>query len=300
MVAVVSPRPRGLILVLALLLARGTAVEGHGFLATPRSRNFVANEDGKWWAPPGEVHPKPESCPHCLNRGGVAAGACGIVDGYDYTSPLDSLGAPYTGAVQGAYAEGGLFDIEFVLTAHHKGHVELSLCADSASPTNECFDAHKAEFVEDLKYGAPPDPAHPERGYVAPNDGSVPADYSNAVPTSEGGGMHFKMRYRLPAGVSGERVLLRWHYVTGNSCSDVGYDSYAFPSPSWWSPQVAQCGPLDVTGNSGGEQFWNCADIRITQGESAACNTAGAAAAAARWRRRRRCCRDCPLSFGCT
>ena len=61
-----------------ILLLPARLVRGHGFLAEPRSRNFVANQDGKWWSPDdGVAYPRPESCPHCLNRGGTA-GACGV------------------------------------------------------------------------------------------------------------------------------------------------------------------------------------------------------------------------------
>ena len=72
------------------------------------------------------------------------------------------------------------------------------------------------------------------RGYIAPNDGSAGEASSNAVPASAGAGMPFKMRYRLPRGVSGDRCVLQWHYVTGNSCSSEDYADYAWPSPQWY------------------------------------------------------------------
>ena len=212
-----------------MLLLPARQVDAHGFLAEPRSRNFVAYQDGKWWSPDGEVYPKPESCPHCLNRGGTA-GACGIVGDNDYLYPKDTRGEPYVSPVQGVYEEGGLVDIEFTLTAHHKGHVELKACPDAAAPTQDCFDAHPAEFVTDLAYGAPPHPAYPIRGYIAPNDGSAGEMSSSNAAES---GMRFKMRYRLPRGVSGDRCVLQWHYVTGNSCSSEGYADYPWPSPQW-------------------------------------------------------------------
>ena len=56
------------------------AADAHGMMVLPRTRNVVAAQDGKWWVPPGAPStPRPESCPHCLNRGG-SVGACGVVE----------------------------------------------------------------------------------------------------------------------------------------------------------------------------------------------------------------------------
>ena len=40
-------------------------VHGHGHLTSPRSRNYYAKEEGKWWPADGNTTPKPESCSHC-------------------------------------------------------------------------------------------------------------------------------------------------------------------------------------------------------------------------------------------
>ena len=42
------------------------SIQGHGYLQTPRSRNFVANQDGKDFGG-GPNDPAIEYCPHCLN-----------------------------------------------------------------------------------------------------------------------------------------------------------------------------------------------------------------------------------------
>jgi len=51
--------------------------------------------------------------------------------------------------------------------------------------------------------------------------------------------------------------------MTGNSCRSEGYESY--PWPSGWNPSnTGPCpNPPDHTGNTGGEQFWNCVDLTI-------------------------------------
>merc|ERR1712232_161024 len=87
--------------------------------------------------------------------------------------------------------------------------------------------------------------------------------------------MGFEMRYKLPMGVTGDKVMLQWRYVTGNSCMSPGYcchddddyfDLYQNVS-SWKRANAALCTyPLDPTGATGTgkpELFWNCAEITI-------------------------------------
>ena len=88
------------------------------------------------------------------------------------------------------------------------------------------------------------DAAHPERGYVAPRamgnpnigDGQSPG----GMGTGEyGNAMDFRMKFRLPAGVSGDRCLIQWRYITGNSCEMPGYDQVAWPSQAWRNAGLA-------------------------------------------------------------
>merc|ERR1711933_526783 len=83
------------------------------------------------------------------------------------------------------------------------GHEDLFVCPDGSSSTQECLEANPLEYI-DSKHGAPRDVKYPGRGY-----------YSNEV--------EFEMRYKLPMGVTGDRVMLQWRYVTGNSCMSPGY-----------------------------------------------------------------------------
>lgn len=89
---------------------------------------------------------------------------------------------------------------------------------------------------------APKDPNFPERGYVNPNASQT------------------RMRFKLPQGLTGDLVLLQWHWVTGNSCRSAGYDDYPFPS-GWESSNMGPCPTYDNLSNIGAgqpEQFWNC------------------------------------------
>jgi hypothetical protein len=60
----------------------------------------------------------------------------------------------------------------------------------------------------------------------------------------------FRVRYRLPKGLRCKRCVVQWHYETGNSCTPRGMRALV--------PGLPRCDR-----STAGEQFWNCADIRI-------------------------------------
>jgi len=81
-------------------------------------------------------------------------------------------------------------------------------------------------------------------------------------------------------GVTGDKVMMQWRYVTGNSCMSPGYcchnddDYFEIYSnvSSWKRANTRLCDyPLDPTGATGTgkpELFWNCAEITILSGNS--------------------------------
>ncbi|KAL3774466.1 hypothetical protein ACHAWO_007615 [Cyclotella atomus] len=77
---------------------------------------------------------------------------------------------------------------------------------------------------------------------------------------------HHVMRhkYRLPAGLSGDLVLIQWHYVTGNSCKDVGDDTYNWPDGFYPGNPPTCSQPLPEDGRGVPEQFWNWAELKIS------------------------------------
>jgi hypothetical protein len=111
---------RSQILILSILSLFGYQVRGHGYLKTPRSRNYVADasQEGTWTSAPGV--PKAESCPHCLNRK-EAHKVCGKTQTMDYDDWNDSQGNPMSWASQGVYEAGDLFTVESYLSANHAG-----------------------------------------------------------------------------------------------------------------------------------------------------------------------------------
>ena len=209
--------------------------DAHGYLKSPRSRNYVANRDGKW-SGGTTSDPKIETCPHCLNQGGI----CGTTGNNNYNTPLNTFGDPMPVNIQGTFQQGQEIELTSVITAHHKGHFEYKACPIQPGevPTQACFDAYPLEFVEDKIYNAPKDTNYPERAYI---------------PES---GNDFTHTFKLPANLSGDLVLIQWVYVTANSCLPPGYHDYPFP-PGFPTRSAGNCG------SSLGEQFWNCAEVRI-------------------------------------
>jgi len=239
-----------------------SSVLGHGLLLLPRSRNTVAEEDGEWsLSLDNEVNaatPWKETCPHCLNAGGVCGTSSTAINGQliNYNDPPNALGGSMPTNIQATYIEGDIIMLETVLTAHHKGHFEFKACKldfkNQLVPTQDCFDANPLTFEKDLLYGAPQDDQYLGRAYVAPPD--IDGKLSGGSPFS---GMIFRHEFKLPVGLHGEKVLLQWHYVSGNSCQDIGYEN----NP-WKTPSLHTCSqPLPLSGVP--EQFWNCAEIEI-------------------------------------
>jgi len=240
-----------------LLLFPHQGVSGHGYLKSPRSRQFVAFEDGRGW-PILASNPLPEYDPQSSNIGGTEA-QCGIVQGErNYDLPSNHVGGLMHANQQACYRPGQVIDVEVWLTAHHMGHYEFHACPikHGEVPTQACFDAYPMEFISETALPdrvapelAHPDPNYPTRAYIPPED------------------YHTSYKYRLPADLAGDLVLIQWYYLTANSCSGEGYDQYEFPAPDWCISQCrAQCqAEIPPDGRGVPEQFWNCAEVRISE-----------------------------------
>jgi len=242
----------------AIFTSLASNVHGHGHLVSPRSRNYVANQDGKWWPADGTT-PYPESCPHCLNVGGTEA-RCGKVDSRNYDYPKNTLGLALAPDIQACYGEGDVVQLDVVLTAHHMGHFSYKACAINAGEvaSQECFDSNPLTFVEDVLYGSLPDPYYPNRAYIPKSDAPF-------IQKDGNDNYKFSHRFRLPEGLSGELVLLQWHYITANSCmADEGYLNYNFPAGFEPKYEVGVCNSIPSDGRGVPEQFWNCAEIRVS------------------------------------
>jgi len=189
------------------------------------------------------------SFPSGLNVGGTEA-RCGKVDSRNYDYPKNTLGLALAPDIQACYGEGDVVELDVVLTAHHMGHFSYKACAINAGEvaSQECFDSNPLTFVEDVLYGSLPDPDYPNRAYIPKSDAPfIQKDGSNNYK--------FSHRFRLPEGLSGELVLLQWHYITANSCmADEGYLNYSFPAGFEPKYEVGVCNSIPSDGRGVPEQ----------------------------------------------
>jgi hypothetical protein len=134
------------------------------------------------------------------------------------------------------YHAGDTITIRGKLTANHLGYMQYYLCRlpdNSAGGsqerkflTNDCFKGNALRVQQDGSWS--------DRFYVS---GSL-SDFQHPLQLPD-----------TPCA----RCVLRWYYLTGNSCTPPG-------TPAKWANTVLGiCG----TGGANPEEFWNCADIAI-------------------------------------
>jgi len=236
-----------LVMALLALLSLLTDVHSHGYLKTPRSRNWVSNQNGLDWDPQSaNMKAATETC-GTTNRLGVNP------RNYDF---LPS-------GVQNTYTSGQIVDFDIDITAHHKGHFVLKACPISPgqTATQACFDRNPLRFVSGENTS--PFPNHPDRASLPPPNPAAHEDGSGRHPQSDSGGRwSYRYKFQLPQGLSGDLVLLQWHYITANSCLPPGYPTTMNPT------NLELCvDPLPAEGGfatpTRPEQFWNCAEVTI-------------------------------------
>lgn len=169
--------------------------------------------------------------------------------GRNYDRPKNALGGDLAPKIQACYAQGDVIKLDAALTVHHMGHFSYKACAIKAgeAPTQACFDRNPLTFVEDVLYGSRPDPNYPNRAYIPRADAPfIQKEWSNDLQKDI---YKFSHRFRLPQGLSGDLVLIQWHYITGNSClPDNGYRSYNFPQGFEPNRQLGMCTSIPPTG----------------------------------------------------
>lgn len=127
------------------------------------------------------------------------------------------------------------------MLARNVSHMHNAIRNTGEAPTPACFEAYPLTFIEDVlsdgetRLQANPHPNYPSRAYIPLNDSQL------------------RYRYQLPSNLSGDLVLLQWHWVSANSCTAEGYDDYIWPS-GFHPGNVPVCGPLPVDGNGVPEQ----------------------------------------------
>jgi len=210
-----------------LIQFQQSLVSAHGYLTVPRSRN---NED---------------YCAHCLNAGGPNAvyannaythGMCGN-NAADHPQTWNAADATQIEAIG---QSGDSILVEVTVTAHHMGFFEFELC-DSPDISEECFRERRL-----MRSNCDPDEEgelqcrrwwKPLKQEEYNHYSLTPQGYPDEAPYISGCSfVSFATYFDLPEDVDCTHCVLRWHYVTTNSCT---------------------------SDDSVGEEFWNCADVSI-------------------------------------
>ena len=214
---------------LCLLLCSASQVElvrAHGYMTVPASRNIDSSDRQSLAAGgPSTVH----------NGGAYLHGMCGN-SATEQPQNWNEAGTPVA-----TYQEGESIIIEVVITAHHLGFFEFMLC-DSPNITETCFRNHRLlrsncniteQGLDECRRWWKPAMSSETGSYSLSPDG-----YPDGAPYFDGptcGDITFKMAFDIPANVSCTHCVLRWHWLTTNSCTPGPYS----------------------------EEFWNCADVTI-------------------------------------
>lgn len=219
------------------------------------------------------------------------------------TDPSSLASSPYLvpTPVQRTYSAGAVVEFRVGVSTHHQGHYEFRICdqgldgstLSSATAGQDCLNEWVLERAElDSSCGGQDSPAdcqpidakHPGRWYLPPvSKGTQTAglDWNDNMAT-DGIGEYHVMKYKIPETLHCESCTLQWYWSTGNSClydgDYLGSDGYfqrnqdAFAQMGWdpeeWCPWCmkswATCeNSCCKTGGTFGEEFWNCADIKV-------------------------------------
>ncbi len=100
------------------------------------------------------------------------------------------------GPVVATLPTGSVLQTTIVITAHHKGHIEMWLCPDGDSPlTQTCLNSYSLAVVPVVEADGsvtPVDPLHPERWYLPPAPTSTSGTYVTSTYTAS---------FQLPPGL---------------------------------------------------------------------------------------------------
>eukprot|EP00611_Tribonema_gayanum_P014264 TRINITY_DN2559_c0_g1_i1.p1 TRINITY_DN2559_c0_g1~~TRINITY_DN2559_c0_g1_i1.p1 ORF type:complete len:354 (-),score=124.48 TRINITY_DN2559_c0_g1_i1:498-1559(-) len=269
---------------LSFLLLRAALVQGHGYIVQPAARNQVASKA------PGvngyiEYASSAQNAQQLTDLWRNAKKGFALkVDTTQAAKPLVEINSPSTSrhlacgdpnqakpvtsniytlsndhykVPQNSTFTTSTIDIQITIEVHHEGHFEFFLCdvGETGTVTQECFDKRALVRAAD-GYALPPSPvdaAYPGRYYIGAFCRGQMDKYSYTV------------RYKLPA-LQCARCVLQWHYITGNACLVPGArafnDAWQGCAPNKLKtrfPKLPDCGGQQVT-----EEFWNCADVTIS------------------------------------
>lgn len=213
----------------------------------------------------------------------LRAGVCGdTVTGRDHLAG----GKFYDGGrIAAVYTQGGVINLEFGITAHHNGFLEVFVCDVSKCPggdiSHACFvQGHCAKLRRagadvcqkpGTKVCGPVDRNYPTRWYIPCETAGKPMNVrkgkDRAVLYGPG-----TIRYRLPAHLYCAHCVLQMYWTTANNCNPPGVIEYFTgpDRPRWprckgqggavagYTTMQKECGREKLP-----EEYYQCSDIRI-------------------------------------
>lgn len=306
-------------LLIAILAVVPTPVKGHGCMTRPNPRgslsartNFIRHTVAPqapvdYWAhfpagPRSRIPGAGLNAQHALSLPGGwtpynpssssfrwRAGVCG--DAFSGPFEHETGGRYYYDAhISATYTQEETIDLELAVNAHHNGYIEVQVCDVARCPggdiSKECFQrgyctklrratVDKCQRKGETECG-PIDTNYPERWYL-PCYGHV-----DGSGTLRRYGEDGEIRYELPSGLTCERCVLQWYWVSANSCNPPGVREYfeGLDRPHWGSCKgqggavggfafrQRTCGGGRTERKSVPEEYYQCADIRILPGAS--------------------------------
>jgi len=270
-----------------------SCVSAHIYLLDPPSRNVISHRDGEENCP----HCLQANGPDAVKARGQGIwptkddpgshGLCGDpVQNSAEPMGISDMKYMKAGELQRTYVAGSVVEFKVGVSTHHWGHYEFRICdrvldqsLESAAAGQECLNTWLLEraprsascgetFEGDCQRI---NPQHPERWYLPP-PGSVGQQVAGldwddtwAQPVDPNNEVH-TMRFLIPADLQCDHCTLQWYYASGNTCAyDADYFSFD-PGFKFWihyQENWATCDNSCCGGAKWGEEFWNCADIRV-------------------------------------
>jgi len=237
-----------------LLSALPALASGHAYLTKPEMRGGANNNAGNAY------------CPQCLGSTSLPMATCGNAHFLDVDGPVTELVA------------GEMTEFVVRITAHHKGHFVFRLCDHGLSSQTGSYQAEESCLNEHVLHRARPEEVHSDcrpddaRGDCQPYDEANPGHWYLPPP----GASEYRFHYWIPSGLACERCTIQWWWMSANSCTPHrdAYRCYfqemerqGWNAGAWCGGGACSFSGACPAAQGGpslcGEQFKNCADVRV-------------------------------------
>jgi hypothetical protein len=254
----------------ALLLACcASRAAGHVVMIDPMSRpwldyleNYNYNPHAVFAGGVGKVSKEGQLTWPAHNMNSICGDAAGE---YKWDKP---------GSVRKTYGAGQTINVDVVFAQNHLGRMNVRVCPLDATDESKCTTLEQANGKgTDFDLPWTPGWAGVTDGFTAPLSPPEGAELYKMpmVTKAEGcatwacdqfkGQFVYRTQWKLPAGFTCDHCKLQMYYLTGSRCWPPCKKSGGCDKPVAYG----YCG---APGESYPEEFWNCADIKITSGGS--------------------------------